>query len=168
MNLIIRPEQASDIDAIRQVTVAAFLHAAHTNHAEQKIVEQLRQAGALTLSLVAELAGAMVGHVAISPVQVTDGASDWYGLGPLSVDPRHQGQRIGSSLTQFALQRLREQSAAGCVVLGDPAYYSRFGFRTVPQLLLPNVPPAYFQALSFGPSLPQGLVTYHAAFDATG
>jgi len=67
-----------------------------------------------------------------------------------------------------ALRLLREQGAAGCVVLGDPAYYSRFGFKPEAGLVFPNAPLEYFQALSFGPTLPRGTVTYHAAFGASG
>ena len=58
------------------------------------------------------------------------------------------------------------RGAAGCVLLGEPAFYGRFGFKAEPQLRLPGVPPEYFQALAFGPSRPQGTVAYHAAFDA--
>jgi len=69
---------------------------------------------------------------------------------------------------EAALRLLREKGAAGCVLLGDPAYYSRFGFKAEPELVLPDVPPEYFQALAFGSSLPRGVVAYHAAFSARG
>lgn len=67
-----------------------------------------------------------------------------------------------------AMQWLREQGASGCVLLGDPGYYSRFGFKLEPGLVLQNVPPEYFQALSFSLPLPRGIVTYHQAFSAQG
>lgn len=66
------------------------------------------------------------------------------------------------------LRLLRAQGAAGCVLLGDPAYYQRFGFRAEAQLVLPDVPSEYFQALSFGAGLPSAIVHYHAAFWAQG
>jgi len=65
-----------------------------------------------------------------------------------------------------ALRRLRERGAAGCVLLGEPGFYGRFGFQADPHLVLPGVAPEYFQALSFGSSRPHGVVSYHEAFDA--
>jgi predicted N-acetyltransferase YhbS len=148
------------------VTASAFRSAPHSSHTEQFIVEALRRAGQLTISLVAEVDGAIVGHVALSPVCISDGTSDWFGLGPLSVLPQYQRRGIGSMLVVEALRLLRERGAGGCVLLGDPAYYKRFGFKPEPSLILPGVPPEYFQALSFRSSLPGGTVSYHAAFEA--
>lgn len=168
MNPVIRQETPADAAAIHDVTVAAFLNAAHADHTEQFIVAALRKAGALAISLVAELDGEVAGHVALSPVSLSDGATGWYGLGPISVRPALQGQGIGSQLMQAAIERLRERGAAGCVLAGDPAFYTRFGFKPEPGLSLPGVPAEYFLALAFGPSLPQGVVTFHEAFGATG
>jgi putative acetyltransferase len=168
MSAIIRPESPDDVAAIRAVTVAAFLNAPHTDHTEHFIVDALRKAGALTLSFVAEQDGEVAGHVAASPVSISDGSAHWYGLGPISVTPERQGQGIGSLLMRAALQRLRELGASGCVVLGDPAYYARFGFKPEAGLVLPGVPAEYFQVLAFGASLPRGVVTYDAAFGARG
>ncbi len=150
------------------MTIAAFLNAPHTSHTEQFIVSALRKARRLTISLVADLEGSVVGHVAVSPVTISDGASGWFGLGPISVAPEHQRRGVGSRLMREALSILREQGAAGCVVLGEPEYYSRFGFEVDPNLILPEVPPEYFQAVSFGSSRPLGTVSYHEAFNATG
>lgn len=164
----IRPEAPDDAAAIEALTVAAFLHAAHTEHTEQFIVRALRQAGALRVSLVATDEGGIVGHVALSPVTLTDGSVGWYGLGPISVQPALQGQGLGTQLMQHALATLKALGAAGCVVLGDPGYYARFGFRAQASLVLPDVPPEYFQALAFpGQPMPEGTVSYHAAFAAT-
>lgn len=168
MNTVIRKESPSDVGAIHALTVAAFSNAPHTDHREQFIVDALRKAGALSISLVAEQAGTVVGHVAASPVSVSDGSLGWYGLGPVSVMPEFQGRGIGGQLMKAALSSLRENGAAGCVLLGDPAYYSRFGFQVEPKLALPHVPPEYFQALSFGASLPCGVVAYHGSFSAPG
>jgi putative acetyltransferase len=168
MNPVIREEVPSEAAAIHALTAAAFLNAPHTAHTEQFIVDALRKAGALAISLVAELGGEIVGHVALSPVSISDGAAGWYGLGPISVKPELQGKGIGSVLMRAALQMLRERGAAGCLLVGDPAYYSRFGFKPESSLLLPDVPPQYFQALLFGPSLPRGVVTFHEAFTVRG
>lgn len=166
MNTVIRPESASDVAAIHAVTVAAFLNAPHTDHTEQFVVAGLRREGVLSVSLVAERAGTIVGHVAVSPVSISDGSPDWYGLGPISVVPDLQGQGIGSLLMNEALRLLQERGAAGCVLLGAPGYYHRFGFRVEPGIVLLGAPPEYFQALPFGPSMPSGAVSYHEAFDA--
>lgn len=168
MNTVVREESPSDVAAIHAVTAAAFRNAPHANHTERFIVDALRNSGVLSVSLVAEQAGVIVGHVAVSPVTVSDGSPAWYGLGPVSVIPELQGQGIGSLLMKEALRRLREKGAAGCVVLGDPAYYSRFGFKAGPEMVLPGVPPEYFQASAFGSSLPCGIVTYHGSFSARG
>ncbi|SDY26890.1 GNAT family N-acetyltransferase [Nitrosomonas sp. Nm58] len=108
----------------------------------------------------------MVGHVAVSLVSISDGANIWFGLGPISVSPERQGQGIGSCLIRETLRLLEERGAAGCVVLGDPAYYKCFGFKPESGLVLPDVPPEYFLAISYGRSLPRGVVTYHDAFSA--
>jgi putative acetyltransferase len=163
----IRNEADEDVLAIEAVTAAAFLEAPHTSHTEQFIVAALRAAGALSVSLVAEAEGAVVGHVAVSPVTISDGTPDWYGLGPISVLPAWQGRGVGSALMRAALEALRELGAAGCVVVGEPAFYGRFGFRAEPSLVLPDIPPEYFQAISFGgANLLCGVVSYHEAFDA--
>ena len=166
MNIRIRNETAADIAAIEAVTTAAFLHAPHTSHTEQLIVSELRKAGRLSLSLVADSDGKVVGHVAVSPVSLSDGATGWFGLGPISVMPEHQRRGIGSQLMREALRILREQRASGCVLLGEPEYYGRFGFQVDPNLTLPGVPPEYFLAICFDSSRPRGIVSYHEAFDA--
>lgn len=162
----IRAELPTDAEAIEQVTIQAFKDAPHTDHTEHFIVRELRAAGALALSLVAEIDEQIVGHVAISPVNISDGSQHWFGLGPISVIPQRQRQGIGSALMQAAISALQAQSAQGCVLLGEPDYYRRFGFRTVQGLVLPGVPAEYFQALSFKGPPPQGEVSYHRAFNA--
>lgn len=87
MTIGIRLEASADITAIEAVTVAAFLNAPHTSHTEQFMVAALRRAGALAVSLMAVEEGAVIGHVAVSPVVIADGAAGWYGLGQISVLP---------------------------------------------------------------------------------
>ena len=170
MSLHLRPEQPSDINAISELTREAFLNAPHTSHTEQFIVRALRAAGELTLSIAAEEHGQVVGHVALSPVTITDGhghkTEGWYGLGPISVLPQRQGHGIGSRLMEQALSELRAMQAAGCVLLGDPAYYGRFGFQAHAGLQLPGVPPGYFMALALHGPVPEGIAHYSDAFNA--
>ncbi|MGX5736460.1 GNAT family N-acetyltransferase [Bosea thiooxidans] len=165
----IRAEQPGDIDAIRALTTEAFATAPHRSGTEAAIVDGLRAAGALTLSLVA-VAGdgtdaALLGHVAFSPVTIDGADRGWFGLGPVSVRPGRQRGGIGSALIREGLRRLRASGAGGCVLLGDPAYYGRFGFAADPALVLEGVPPEYFMRLAFGGDVPAGTVRYHAAFD---
>jgi putative acetyltransferase len=168
MSVTIRRELQSDVAAIDALIVSAFLHAPHTSHTEQFIVKALREAKQLSVSIVAEDSGRMIGHVAVSPVSISDGTQHWYGLGPISVAPEWQRQGVGSGLMEQALTELQKLGAAGCVVLGEPQYYGRFGFKAEPQLVLPNAPPEYFQALSFSARVPIGRVAYHEAFHAQG
>jgi len=162
--MIVRPERDTDIDAIRTLTETAFRTAPHADGTEHLIVDRLRAAGALTLSLVAEADGAVIGHVAFSPVAISDGSAGWYGLGPISVDPARQGEGIGGHLVREGLERLEALGAAGCVLLGDPAYYGRFGFSADPKLVLEGVPPEYFQRVAFSPVYGGGTVSYHPGF----
>ena len=164
MTLILRNEETSDRQAIEEVTRAAFLNAPHAAHTEHLIVNGLREAGALSISLVAEQEGKVVGHVAVSPVDIGDGAAGWYGLGPLSVLPELQGQGIGSALMRKAIEKLKSMGAAGCVLVGNPVFYNRFGFRAEPGLTYPNVPVEYLLSLPLNGEIPQGEVTYHPAF----
>ncbi len=171
MTIQLRHETPDDIAAIEAVTIAAFANAPHTSHTEQFIVRALRAANELTLSIVAEEHGQVVGHVALSPVTITDSqgrqAVGWYGLGPISVLPPRQGHGIGSRLLEQALSELRAMRAAGCVLLGEPAYYGRFGFQAHAGLQLPGVPPGYFMALALHGTVPEGIAHYSDAFNAT-
>jgi putative acetyltransferase len=166
MKIEIRDESAADVAAIEAVTAAAFLNAPHTSHTEQFVVNALRRAGKLAISLVADAGAEVIGHVAVSPISISDGASAWFGLGPISVLPEHQGRGVGSLLMREALRILRVRGAAGCVLLGEPEYYGRFGFQADANLILREVPPQYFLAISFGTSRPHGTVSYHEAFNA--
>lgn len=165
---VIRPERSADIAAITEVTEAAFATLAISSHTEQFIVDALRAAGALTLSLVAELDGRVVGHIAFSPVTVSDGARAWYGLGPVSVLPEIQRRGIGKALINEGLARLKALGARGCCLVGHPEYYRQFGFENAPGLAVDGVPPDVFFALAFDGPVPQGTVTFHDAFQATG
>ena len=162
--MIIRPEHAGDIDAIRTLTETAFKTAPHADGTEHLIIDRLRDAGALTLSLVAEVDGVVVGHVAFSPVTISDGSQNWYGLGPIAVEPSRQGEGIGGRLVREGLDQLKALGAAGCVLVGDPAYYGRFGFEADTKLTLDGVPPEYFMRVAFSPVYGTGTVSYHPGF----
>lgn len=168
LDILIRDETPADYAAITTVTAAAFERLEISSHTEQYIVDALRAAGALTVSLVAELDGQVVGHIAFSPVSISDGTPDWYGLGPVSVLPDFQRQGIGAALIREGLARLRVLGARGCCLVGHPEYYPKFGFRNVPGLGLEGVPPEVFFALSFNGYFPQGEVTFHPAFAVDG
>ncbi len=162
----IRDEAPGDEAAIAALTEAAFRATPRGDGGESALVARLRAAGDLALSLVAQnVDRAIIGHAAFSRVTISDGTPDWYGLGPLSVIPLRQSAGIGSELIRAGLARLRRAGAQGCVVLGDPAYYGRFGFRHDPRLVYPGPPPAYFQALVLAGEPPAGVVRYAPAFD---
>lgn len=163
----IRAELPKDVDLIRAVTTAAFENARFSSGAEAAIVEALRRAGALNISLVATEEGDVIGHVAFSPVLIGGDARNWYGLGPVSVRPDSQRRGVGRGLIAQGIEELRARGAEGCVVLGEPAYYGRFGFISDPDLHLAGPPPGYFQRLAFTDALPRGEVRYHPAFAAT-
>jgi putative acetyltransferase len=164
----IREETTADSRDIALVTETAFRTLAISNHTEQFIIEALRKANALTISLVADLDGHVVGHVAFSPVEITDGSQDWYGLGPVSVLPEYQRQGIGQALIREGLSRLKDLHARGCCLVGDPGYYARLGFTPIPGFIHAGIPEEYFLALAFDGDKPQGHVTFHEAFKAQG
>jgi putative acetyltransferase len=164
--IVLRDEREADIHAIREVTTAAFQTPEISSHTEQFIVAALRAAGALALSLVAERQARVVGHVAFSPVTLSDGTHHWYGMGPVSVQRHLQRQGIGKALITEGLARLRALGAVGCCLVGHPAYYRRLGFRNVPGLGVEGVPPEFVLALAFDGRMPQGAVTFHEAFQA--
>lgn len=165
--MTIRTETATDHDAIARVIEIAFATAAHASGTEAAIVERLRAWGRLTVSLVAEAADEIIGHIAFSPVTISDGTTDWYGLGPVAVLPAFQGEGVGRQLVERGLDALRALGAGGCVLLGDPAYYGRFGFRSGPELVYPGPPAEYFQSLALKTgSRAKGVVAYDEAFEA--
>lgn len=165
MTYAIRNECPNDAPAISALTAAAFRDVRYSDGTEVAIVERLRADGDLALSLVAEnMDGAIVGHVAFSPVAISDGTTGWYGLGPVSVIPLRQRSGIGSGLIEEGLARLTAMGAKGCVVLGEPAYYGRFGFRHDPRLVYPGPPAEYFQVLTLAGEAPAGTVSYARAF----
>lgn len=167
MSASIRAETTRDIQGIRETIQAAFAAKSHLDHQESHIVNQLRASGDLTISLVAHEHRAIIGHIAISPVRIKGGGGDvegWYGLGPLAVDPECQRRGVGSELVEEALKALQEKQAVGCVVLGRPEYYTRFGFSRDHALQVDGVPKKFTMVLPMMGVLPSGTVIYHQAF----
>ncbi len=166
--IAIRSENNADIGEITEVTAAAFKTMEISNQTEQFIIAALREAKALTVSLVAELDSRVIGHIAFSPVTMSDDTPNWYGLGPVSVLPECQRKGIGKALIQEGLARIKDLNARGCCLVGHPNYYRTFGFRNVSGLVHEGVPQEVFLALSFDGHVPQGEVTFHEGFKADG
>lgn len=165
MNVLIRSEKPTDIEAIEQIVSAAFKDKWYSDQTEHLVINRLREAGAMSISLVAELNGRVVGHVAFSVVTINGEDKGWFGLGPVSVSPEFQKQGIGSQLIREGLSQIKEKGAKGCVLEGDPDYYQRFGFRNYPLLIYEITPDQkYFMALPFHENAPNGKVEFHKAF----
>lgn len=160
--MLIRNETDGDIPAISRLVTEAMLLLPQSTGTEAGIVEKLRAEGALALSLVAEEEGEVVGHLAASAARV--GAQQgWSLIGPLAVLPaRHRGG-IGSALMAEALRRLRA-TCRGVALVGDPAYYGRFGFRAFPGLGIEGFSPEVVLALPFDGTEPRGELVHHPAF----
>lgn len=161
----VRPETSADFARIRQVNAEAFKNHQYSRQTEHLIVEALRDAGALEISLVAEEAGEVLGHVAFSRAAIGDASCDWYLLGPIAVWPGRQGQGIGRALVEAGIAELRERGAQGCALVGDPAFYGRFGFRHQAGVFCPGVPDEYVLCLPLSESgVPTGELAHHDAF----
>ena len=129
----IRLEQPQDISVIHALTLAAFTRDQISGQMEADLNNRLRDNGKLLLSLVAELDGQVIGHVAFSPARIAfDGKTSAVyvvALGPIAVQPDHQRQGIGSQLILKGFEMLASQSPQLIFLLGHPGYYPRFGFR---------------------------------------
>jgi putative acetyltransferase len=162
--MLIRPETPADYDAIREINIAAFADHLYSQQTEHLIVDGLRAAGALSVSLVAEVDGNVVGHIAFSPAKIDGNDCMWFLLGPVGVLPAFQRRGIGTELINAGLKIIRGLGAHGCILVGDPAYYSRFGFRHIPELVMEGIPLENILSLPMTEPIAQGQVTHHAAF----
>ncbi len=165
--MVIRPETPNDYESIREINIAAFADHPYSHQTEHLIVEALRAAGALMVSLVADIDGKVVGHIAFSPATINGMECGWLLAGPLAVLPDFQRQGIGQQLVRTGPKAIRDLDAKGCVLAGNPAFYARFGFRQSPELVLDGVPPQFFLCLPMDETIPQGKVAHHAAFSVT-
>ena len=163
----IHPERPGDAAAIHAVHAASF-----PTDVESRLVDLLRSAGRLPVSLVAEIGDAVVGHVAFSLVTTASGAVG-VGLAPVAVAESHRRRGIAAGLVRAGLEACRAAGFGWAVVMGEPAYYSRFGFRPASEFGLSD---EYgggqaFQAIELVPgALPvgAGLVRYAPEFSAVG
>ena len=140
----------------------------YSNGSEAPIIDQLRNDRDLTLSLVAEHENQIIGHIAFSPVTINGDNRGWFGLGPVSVDPGFQKQGVGSQLINMGLSKIKQKGTPGCVLIGNPAYYHRFGFQSDGNLIYGEVPLPIVQWLSFGNETPNGVLKYASAFERHG
>jgi len=164
--MIIREEKNNDIESITNVTIEAFKNHPISQQTEHFIINALRKAGVLTISLVAEINGKIVGHIAFSPIIISDETTGWYGLGPVSVLPDYQRQGIGKSLINKSLSLLKEIGGQGCALVGDPNYYKKFGFNNYSEMIYEGIPQEVFLILPFTEDIPKGIVTFHEGFNA--
>nr|WP_272211055.1 N-acetyltransferase [Marinicella sp. W31]MDC2876948.1 N-acetyltransferase [Marinicella sp. W31] len=162
--MIIRRERPGDVSAVDTLVRRAFDGHPYSDGSEPDIIRRLRKAGALSLSLVAEEGGRVVGQVAFSPVGFSGGAADWFGVGPVGVDPDHQRKGIGSALMIGGIELLKDDGAKGAILVGDLGFYARFGFRTEDGVSHEGVPPENLLLLPFDDEMPSGEVAFHRAF----
>lgn len=162
--MIIRSETPSDIEMITEVTRVAFDDHSFSLNTEHFTIQDLRDDGALTVSLVAEIDQKIIGHIAFSPITISDGTENWHNLGPIAVLPEFQGRRIGTALVNSGVALLKSMSSKGIVIIGLPTYFSRFGFWSHPQLIHDGTPQEVFLAMSFVEWIPNGTVDLHRAF----
>lgn len=167
----IRPETAADIPAIHSLVLSAF-----RNTAEPALVEALRKEGAAVLSLVAAEEGKVVGHVLLSPVSSEFDlfGKHFLGLAPLAVHPNYQKRGTGSKLVRRSLELALARGYDAVFVLGDPAFFTRFGFARLDDWSLYcdyDVPPQNFMAVPLKPhglDGSGGLVSYSPVFKELG
>jgi putative acetyltransferase len=166
--ILIRPEAPNDTVAIHDLTKRAFDGKRYSDGNEQDLIDALRHAGALSVSLVAEDAKEIVGHVAFSPAIAQDGSAGWYALGPISVEPTRQRQGIGGALVHQGMVRLIAMEASGCVLIGDTNYYQRHGFAPRPDLAPAGEPAANYMIRSLIAGTPTPSVSFHPILQEGG
>lgn len=167
--LLIRPELETDYEVIRDIVAESFSSAPHTDGDEHNLIDRIRKTDDYIpgLSLVAVYDGHIVGHIMMSRIYVDD--REALALAPLAVLPQFQGRGVGSRLVKEAHKLAMILGYEFSVVLGDPAYYSRFGYTTVSTfgVLAPfDVPESYFMVSKFNDNtlIPTGIVKYSKAF----
>ncbi|WHO71095.1 GNAT family N-acetyltransferase [Rhizobium sp. BT03] len=163
--MLIRYEMPADIDAIHDLTLIAFAPMPYSEGTEAEIIRKLRANDDLTISLVAEEEGEILGHVAFSPVTIDGVYGGWFGLGPISVKPERQRQGIGKALIVRGLELLKESGAAGCALIGNPDIYSRVGFSSDGQLTYLDLDKRFVQRIVFRGTTPSGMLQFAPAFE---
>lgn len=161
--MLIRDERPEDASAIDGVIERAFVGAPYSDGTEAAILRGLRETGDLTLSLVAEADGEVIGQIAFSPLAI-DGHAGWFGLGPLAVEPQRQKCGVGARLVEAGLARLVEWGARGCALVGSPDYYGRFGFASDGGLSYGDLDRRYVLRRVFAGPAPSGALQFAPAF----
>lgn len=166
INYTLRPEQPGDEAAIHDLTKRAFAPMPFSDGDEPELVDALRAAGDLSLSLVAvDGEGAIIGHIGFSPATIDHAACGWFQMAPVSVSPEVQFKGIGSALIEAGLAQLRADGACGVAVVGNPVYYERFGFAIIAGLApASNHDEPYFRAMVLAGATPGGVLRYAPAF----
>jgi putative acetyltransferase len=162
--LIIREEEPEDATAISRLVAEAFAPMPFSDGSEAQLVEALRRDGDLLLSLVAEQAGAVIGHIGFSPITVGGKDAGWVQMAPVSVTPPLQRCGVGSALIHAGIAEMRARGAKGVGVEGDPNYYERFGFAKTDAMFIPGPHAIYYRALLIDGEMPEGEVHYAPAF----
>lgn len=162
--MMIRLETAADHQAIYDLTRDAFAPMSFSDDTEPDIIDQLRDAGDLTLSLVAE-DDEIIGHVAFSPVKISNAEGVWYGLGPISVRADKQRQGLGTKLALTGLDMLRKTGAAGCVLTGNPAVYAPMGFLSDPELTYSGLNTKFIHYYVLNGAAPKGEINFSEALE---
>ena len=160
----IRNERNSDHAAIRNVVEMAFDGMPFADGDEADLVEILRSEGALSVSLVCEVEGTIVGHIAFSPATAHETPSVWYALGPVAVLPDLQGRGIGAALVHAGIQIVTDRGANGVILTGDPNYYGRFGFAVSPANAPEGEPAEFFMVKVVSGAKTSGPISFHSAF----
>jgi putative acetyltransferase len=163
----IRPETPQDIAAIEEIHFAAFANHPYSRQTEHLIVNALRADSALAVSLVASKGGSVLGHIAFSRMGLNGSDCPWLLAGPLGVLPQFQRQGIGKQLVREGLDAIRKLGAEGCVLVGDPGYYTPLGFKHSPGLIMEGVPAENIMYFPIAGGIPEGAISHHAAFLVT-
>lgn len=128
MSYTIREEQPGEAEAIHAMVTRAFVGHPYSDGDEQHVIDSLRDDGDLLLSLVAVEGETILGQITYSPALLMNGDLGWVVLGPVAVEPSHQGQGIGRALIEAGEAAMKKREVKGITVLGDPNIYGRFGF----------------------------------------
>ncbi|OBV11057.1 GNAT family N-acetyltransferase [Erythrobacter dokdonensis] len=164
-DITIREERPGDEAAIHDMVRRAFIGHAYSDGDEQDVIDRLRDDGDLLLSLVAEADGAIIGQITYSPALLENGEEGWVVLGPVAVDPAHQGKGLGRKLIEAGEAVMRTRGVKGITVLGDPELYAHFGFAQNTPMWLAGELGWAFQVKSLGPAIPATEQRYVRAFD---
>lgn len=161
----IRTERPGDEAAIRDMVRRAFTGHPYSDGDEADVIDRLRADGDLLLSLVAEQDDSIIAQVTYSPALLDNGEEGWVVLGPVAVEPAHQGLGVGRKLIAAGEAIMRERGVKGITVLGDPAIYARFGFAPDTPMWLAGELGWAFQVKSLGAPIPATEQRYVRAFD---